>query len=75
MIKIEMIIASVLKLFITSSAPSRIVTPIKMISTPGILWQKQPHFLVSQHFFSSVVSMMDFLSVGGFVLSGASGQI
>jgi hypothetical protein len=46
----------------TSRLTSSNKTPIKTINTPPILWQQQPHFLVSQHFFSSAVFMMDFLS-------------
>src|ERR1039458_9489777 len=35
---------------ITSNAPNRTATPIRTINTPGILWQKQQHFVFSQHF-------------------------
>jgi hypothetical protein len=41
----------------TSNARNNTVMPTSTTPTPGILWQKQPHFLVSQHFFSSVVSI------------------
>jgi hypothetical protein len=57
-----------------SKARSSTITPIRMMNTPHILWQKQPHFLVSQHFFSSVVSMTDFLSVFG-CIAGATSEI
>jgi hypothetical protein len=45
--------------FNTSNARNSTATPTRMMNTPVILWHGQPHFLVSQHFFSSGVSMMD----------------
>jgi len=51
---------------ITSNAPSRMAKPIRAINTPGTLWQKQQHFLFSQHFFSSDVSITDSFPGRGF---------
>jgi hypothetical protein len=74
MMMTEMAIHMVLPV-ITSRLNSNTITPIRMMNTPHILWQKQPHFLVSQHFFSSVVSMMDFLSWLSVCVAGVTSEI